>query len=238
MKYIPTNMINPKNTKVVKQRKLVVIDNYDSFTFNLVQMFMTFDLIIHVFRSDRIGINDIIALNPDYILISPGPKDPKGAGISIELIRRCYKTIPILGVCLGMQCINEVFGGKTVRCQMPMHGKTSQIFHDQKGLFKGLPSPFTAARYHSLKAEPIQTATLKELKIAAHTKDNIIMGLSHHHFPLHGVQFHPESFLTKFGFTLVENFLEHKTQPSGIKKENVKMSQPNSSQTPLHSACY
>mgnify|MGYP003564589277 CR=1 FL=1 len=224
--------------KVVKKRILAVIDNYDSFTFNLVQMFMTFDLAIHVFRSDRIGVNDIITLAPNYILISPGPKDPKEAGISIELIRRCYKTIPILGVCLGMQCINEVFGGKTVRCQMPMHGKTSQIFHDQKGVFKGLPSPFTAARYHSLKAKPTETSLLKELKITAHTKDNIIMGLSHRHYPVYGVQFHPESFLTEFGFALIENFLAHKTQQSGIKKEHAKMSQPNSSQIPLHLVCH
>jgi anthranilate synthase component 2 len=233
MKQMPSNMINPKKIKAVKPRRLVVIDNYDSFTFNLVQMFMAFDLVIHVFRSDRIGVDDIIALNPDYILISPGPKDPKEAGISIELIRSCHKTIPILGVCLGMQCINEVFGGKTVCCQIPMHGKTSSIFHDQKGMFKGIPSPFTAARYHSLEVKPTETALLNDLKITALTKDNIIMGLSHHHFPLHGVQFHPESFLTEFGFTLVDNFLAPKTQPVNVKKEHIEMSQ-----VPLHSDCH
>ncbi len=191
-----------------KQRKLVVIDNYDSFTYNLVQMFMTFDLEIAVFRSDAITVRAVMDLAPDYILISPGPKDPVAAGISMALIDKCCRDIPILGVCLGMQCINEVFGGQTVRCRVPMHGKTSRIRHERKGLFKGLPSPFTAARYHSLKVQPAEAALARELEITAETQDGIIMGLSHRHYPLHGVQFHPESFLTEHGFALVENFLQ------------------------------
>ena len=187
--------------------KLLVIDNYDSFTFNLVQMFRHFRLDIHVFRSDRITLNQVNLLAPDYILISPGPKDPAHAGISIALVEACHRKIPILGVCLGLQCINEAFGGKTVRAPVPMHGKTSRIHHRQAALFKGMPTPFMAARYHSLMAAPTDTALFNVLEITARSDDKVIMGLSHKHFPLHGVQFHPESFLTQAGFTLVENFL-------------------------------
>ncbi|RLC27497.1 MAG: anthranilate/aminodeoxychorismate synthase component II [Deltaproteobacteria bacterium] len=183
---------------------LLVIDNYDSFTFNLVQMFMRYDLAIEVRRSDRISLDDVAALDPQYILISPGPRDPAHAGISRELIRAFCDRVPILGVCLGMQCMNEVFGGATVRAPVPRHGKTSQIIHDGAGVFKGVPSPFTAARYHSLM---VRTAgnTLVE---TARSDDGVIMGLSHPEFPLHGVQFHPESFLTKHGRRIIENFLK------------------------------
>jgi anthranilate synthase/aminodeoxychorismate synthase-like glutamine amidotransferase len=194
--------------------KLVVIDNYDSFTYNLVQMFMPFGLDIQVHRSDVISVREVLALGPDFILISPGPKDPPAAGISMELIRQCYQIIPILGVCLGMQSINAVFGGKTVRCHRPVHGKTDRIRHDQKGIFQGLPSPFTAARYHSLKALPTDAALADELMVTARTEENLIMGLSHRRYPLHGVQFHPESFLTEHGFDLVENFLRCGTTPN------------------------
>lgn len=187
--------------------KLLVIDNYDSFTFNLVQMFRQFQLDICVFRSDRITLDQVNRLNPDYILISPGPKDPSHAGISIALVQAHYQHIPILGVCLGLQCINEAFGGKTVRAPVPMHGKTSRIHHSHSALFNRMPSPFTAARYHSLVVAPTQTALESALEITARSNDNVIMGLSHQYFPLHGVQFHPESFLTQAGFVLVENFL-------------------------------
>ena len=231
MNQMTANPICSKAEKVSLKKRLVVIDNYDSFTFNLVQMFMTFDLTIQVFRSDRINVDDVIDLAPDYILISPGPKNPQAAGISMELILRCCKTVPIFGVCLGMQCINEVFGGKTVRCEMPMHGKTSQIFHDQKGLFKGLPAPFSAARYHSLKVAPTKNALAKNLMITARTKDNIIMGLSHRRYPLHGVQFHPESFLTEHGFALVQNFLACKPH---LDKASVTLPNQISSELPLH----
>ncbi len=184
--------------------KLLVIDNYDSFTYNLVQMFMHYDLTIEVHRSDKISIERIATLNPDYILISPGPKDPAHAGISTQLIKSFCSKLPILGVCLGMQCINEAFGGATVRAPVPMHGKTSEIHHIDNGVFEGVPSPFTAARYHSLMVKTRRS----ELVETAHSKEGVIMGLSHPELPVHGVQFHPESFLTENGFLFVENFLK------------------------------
>ena len=186
---------------------LLVIDNYDSFTYNLVQMFMCYDLSIQVHRSDRICLDRVARTSPDYLLISPGPKDPAHAGISKAVIRTFYRSVPILGVCLGMQCINEVFGGRTVRSPVPTHGKTSPVFHCNEALFARMPSPFTAARYHSLAVEPASAALKRDLRITGQTEDGLIMGLSHRHFPLHGVQFHPESFLTQDGFSLVEAFL-------------------------------
>ncbi len=197
---------------------LLVIDNYDSFTYNLVQMFMPYDLEIKVHRSDQIALDQIRNLAPDYVLISPGPKDPAHAGISVPLIRSFYKKIPILGVCLGMQCLNEAFGGQTDRSPCPMHGKTSRIQHNGYGLFSGIPSPFRAARYHSL----ITTVSSEELVTTSHSQENVIMGLSHAVFPLHGVQFHPESFLTDFGFRLIENFLA-----LGPLRETIRNGKPN-----------
>ena len=184
--------------------RLLVIDNYDSFTYNLVQMFMLYNLIIQVSRSDKISKTDVNAFAPDYILISPGPKDPAHSGISMEIIRTFLEKIPILGVCLGMQCINEVFGGKTMRSPKPMHGKTSKIYHENLGIFKNVPSPFLAARYHSLIVEIKKDELIK----TAQCIDGVIMGLSHPVFPLHGVQFHPESFLTEYGHLLIKNFLK------------------------------
>ncbi len=148
-------------------------------------------------------MEDIAAVDPDYVLISPGPKDPAHAGISNNLIKKFYDKLPILGVCLGMQCINEVFGGATVRAPVPMHGKTCKIFHKNQGVFDGIPSPLSAARYHSLMVE----TSRGDLIETAHSQDGVIMGLSHPQFPLHGVQFHPESFLTENGFRFIENFL-------------------------------
>ena len=184
---------------------LLVIDNYDSFTYNLVQMFRQYELDIRICRSDQISLEDANAFRPDYILISPGPKDPAHAGISIPLIRTFYRKIPIMGVCLGMQCMNEAFGGKTVRAPVPMHGKTSLIMHRNRGIFASLNSPFRAARYHSLAVHPPRNS---ELTATAFSTDGVIMGLSHPKYPLHGVQFHPESFLTEHGFVMVENFLK------------------------------
>ena len=182
---------------------LLVIDNYDSFTFNLVQMFRRYDLRISVYRADKITVEQAATSAPDYILISPGPKNPSSAGISKALIKRLYREIPILGVCLGMQCINEVFGGRTVRAPTPVHGKTSAVRHEGRGVFQGVPNPFSVARYHSLAAADISD----ELEITARSADAVVMGLSHKAYPLHGVQFHPESFLTEHGYPLVENFL-------------------------------
>ncbi|MDJ0782067.1 MAG: aminodeoxychorismate/anthranilate synthase component II [Desulfosarcinaceae bacterium] len=187
--------------------QLIVIDNYDSFTYNLVQMFKVYDLEITVFRSDRVDLETVAGLRPDYLLISPGPKDPAHAGISCAVIRRFYREIPILGVCLGMQSINEVFGGCTRRSPEPLHGKTSAVHHDGRGLFEGLPTPFLAARYHSLVTAPQAESLASDLTITARTATGVIMGLSHRRRPLHGVQFHPESFLTEHGDRLIANFL-------------------------------
>lgn len=181
-----------------------MIDNYDSFTYNLVQLFLPYDLDIQVHRSDKIPITRIKANKPDYILISPGPKDPAHAGVSIEIIKTFCDEIPILGVCLGMQCINEAFGGKTVRAPIPVHGKTSMINHKRQGLFSGIPAPLCAARYHSLMVDSVH----EDLTETAHSQDGVIMGLSHEKLPLHGVQFHPESFLTENGVLFAENFLK------------------------------
>lgn len=183
--------------------KLLVIDNYDSFTHNLVQMFMRYRLEIAVFRSDEISLVEAERIAPDYLLIGPGPKDPAHAGVSMPFIRAFGGKIPILGVCLGMQGINEVCGGKTVHAPMPVHGKTSRIFHDGTGVFSGLPNPFTAARYHSLAVDPRQT----RLRVTARTDDGVVMGIADMDQNLHGVQFHPESFMTEGGFQIVENFL-------------------------------
>ena len=174
---------------------LLVIDNYDSFTYNLVQMFLQYDLSIQVHRSDQISLAEVAEASPDYVLISPGPKDPAHAGISKALIQTFYRTTPMLGVCLGMQCINEIFGGQTVRSLVPMHGKTSRVYHRHAALFSNMPSPFTAARYHSLAVQPSAAALDQHLVVTGRTADGTIMGLSHNRFPLHGVQFHPESFL-------------------------------------------
>jgi anthranilate synthase component 2 len=188
----------------MEKAKLLVIDNYDSFTYNLVQMFLQYPLDITVHRADKIGLEGVADAEPDYILVSPGPKDPQNAGISIPIIRRFHKTTPTLGVCLGMQSLNEAFGGSTVRAPLPMHGKTSRVEHDGSGVFAGLPSPFCAARYHSLA---VSLAADSPLHITARSDDGVVMGLSHPQWPLHGVQFHPESFMTEHGFSLVDNFL-------------------------------
>ena len=183
--------------------RLLVIDNYDSFTYNLVQMFMLYDLDIQVFRSDRLSLETAERLAPDYLLISPGPRGPAHAGLSIPLIRAWYRRVPVLGVCLGMQCLNEAFGGRTIRAPQPRHGKTSPVYHRNQALFQGMDSPFLAARYHSLMVD----VHSEVLQTTAFSDDDVPMGLSHPDFPLHGVQFHPESFLTPEGRIIIENFL-------------------------------
>jgi anthranilate synthase component 2 len=183
--------------------RLVMIDNYDSFTYNLVQLFYEFDLEVLVFRHDAVTLAQIEALKPRWLCISPGPKAPAQAGISKAVVAHFYRRVPILGVCLGHQAINEVFGGTTVKAPVPVHGKRHQVFHQGRGLFAGLPSPFGAARYHSLAAAPASP----ELEVTAVSEDGVVMGLSHRHYPLHGVQFHPESFLTDYGLELAANFL-------------------------------
>src|SRR5262245_21588904 len=184
-------------------RQLLVLDNYDSFTFNLVQMFRLFELEIGVVRSDKIDIDEVRRLAPDCILISRRPKAPASAGISIELIRALHREVPILGVCLVMQCINEAFGGVTVRAPLPVHGKTSRVTHTGTGLFAQVPTPFQVARYHSLAVSGLSP----ELEVSATSNDGVVMAIQHKNTLLSGVQFHPESFLTEHGFKLIENFL-------------------------------
>ena len=183
--------------------RLVMIDNYDSFTYNLAQLFYEFDLEVEVYRHDQIGIKEIEARRPDWICISPGPKDPAHAGISKAVIAHFASRVPILGVCLGMQAINEVFGGVTRKAPEPRHGKRSQVFHEGLGVMAGIPSPFVVARYHSLQVI-MQSDALVPL---AHAEDGVVMGLQHRQWPLCGVQFHPESFMTDYGWELVVNFL-------------------------------
>lgn len=184
---------------------ILVIDNYDSFTYNLVQYLGELGQKVKVFRNDQITVREIEKLKPARILISPGPGTPKDAGISMEVVRRFAGKIPILGVCLGHQAIGEVFGGKVVRAGRIMHGKTSEIHHDGKTIFKGLPNPFTAARYHSLLVEKKNLP--KELQISAWSEKGEIMGLRHKKLKVEGVQFHPESILTASGKQLLANFL-------------------------------
>jgi anthranilate synthase/aminodeoxychorismate synthase-like glutamine amidotransferase len=184
---------------------LLVIDNYDSFTYNLVQYFGELGADPVVKRNDAITPEEVEKLRPERIVISPGPGTPADAGISMEVIRRMANTTPILGVCLGHQCIAEVHGGKVVRADRLMHGKTSPIRHEGSGVFAGLPNPFEATRYHSLMVEKSSVPAC--LRITADTAEGEIMGLQHREFPLHGVQFHPESILSREGKDLLRNFL-------------------------------
>jgi len=184
---------------------LLVIDNYDSFTYNLVQYFGELGANPVVKRNDAITPEEVEKLRPERIVISPGPGTPADAGISLEIIRRTGKTTPILGVCLGHQCIAEVYGGKVIRADRLMHGKTSPIRHEGSGVFAGLPNPFEATRYHSLIVEKRSVPAC--LRITADTAEGEIMGLQHREFPVHGVQFHPESILSREGKALLKNFL-------------------------------
>lgn len=185
---------------------ILIIDNYDSFTYNLVQYLGELGADIRVYRNDKITLGQINKMKPEKILISPGPGQPKDAGISEEAIATFGKKIPILGVCLGHQAIGEVFGGKIVSAKRLMHGKTSSIYHNGKGIFKGLPNPFEATRYHSLLVD--RKKFPKELKITAETRQKEIMALEHRTLPIYGVQFHPESILTVEGKKILKNFLE------------------------------
>lgn len=184
---------------------LVMIDNYDSFTYNLVQYFGELGAEIRVFRNDEVTLDEIRALKPTHIVISPGPGNPDDGGISNEVLREFGPTTPILGVCLGHQCIGQVYGGKVNRAPRLMHGKTSSVYHNGKGLFDGVPSPFKATRYHSLIVEePLPEV----LQVTAFTRDGEVMGLRHKKYPTVGVQFHPESILTEHGKRILQNFLD------------------------------
>jgi anthranilate synthase component 2 len=192
-------------------KMLVIIDNFDSFTYNLVQYFgelrpeMAASGRMKVFRNNQITVNQLQALTPDALVISPGPCTPKESGISMEAIRTFTGRIPILGVCLGHQCIGEVFGGKVIRAPYPVHGKMSPIQHDRQGLFAEVPDPFEAVRYHSLVVE--KSSLPDSLEITAHCEPDLIMGLKHRDHAIYGLQFHPESIFTGFGKKLLANFL-------------------------------
>jgi para-aminobenzoate synthetase component 2 len=185
--------------------RIVMIDNYDSFTYNLVQYLGELGADVTVVRNDACGISAVEALNPSAVVISPGPCTPRQAGISVALIRELAGKIPILGVCLGHQCVGEAFGGAVVRAQRLMHGKTSPIIHDGRTLFRGLPNPFEATRYHSLLVE--RSSLPDCLEVSAWTAEGEIMGLRHREYPVEGTQFHPESILTPHGKALLANFL-------------------------------
>jgi len=188
---------------------ILIIDNYDSFTYNLVQRLgeMDPDIALEVRRNDEISLDDIAAMAPSHIIISPGPCTPKEAGISNEVLKRFAPTIPTLGVCLGHQCIGHSFGGEVIRNWRIMHGKTSLIHHDDQGVFRGMSNPFEATRYHSLVIRR-ETFRNPDFAITAWTDEGEIMGVRHRTWPLHGVQFHPESFLTHEGPKLLRNFVE------------------------------
>jgi anthranilate synthase component II len=185
---------------------ILMIDNYDSFTYNLVQYLGELRAEVRVFRNDRITIDEITALAPDGIVISPGPCDPDKAGISLAVVREFGGRVPLLGVCLGHQCIGQAFGGRVVSARRLMHGKTSRIEHDGRGVFRGLAQGFTATRYHSLVVE--RESLPAELEISAWAEDGDIMGLRHRRLAVEGVQFHPESILTSEGKKLLANFLD------------------------------
>ena len=189
---------------------LLIIDNYDSFTYNLAQYIGEIGFETRIHRNDQISISQIEKLRPSHIVISPGPRDPQQAGISMDVVREFYKKIPILGVCLGHQAIAASFGGKIVKANKIMHGKVSKIYHSNDGLFKDIPSPFNATRYHSLVIEP--STCPKQLEITAWTKKkdgelSTIMGIADQVNKLHGVQFHPESISSEFGHDIIRNFL-------------------------------
>ena len=185
---------------------LLMIDNYDSFTYNIVQYFGELGEDVRTVRNDEISLEQIADMSPDRICISPGPKSPKDAGVSVDVLKEFAGKKPILGVCLGHQAIGEAFGGKIIRAKQVMHGKTSKIAHTGEGVFKGLPSPFTVIRYHSLA---IERASLPScLEVTAWTDDGEIMGVRHKEFDIEGVQFHPESILSEHGHAMLKNFLE------------------------------
>jgi len=188
-----------------KKVDILMIDNYDSFTFNLVQYLGILGENIKVRRNDKISLDEIEKMEPSRIVISPGPGRPVNAGMSKDIIKHFYKEIPILGVCLGHQCIGEVFGAEVINSGAVIHGKTSKIYHDGKSIFSGVENPFEAARYHSLilKRDTIPSS----LEVTARTEDDIVMGVRHKNYKLEGIQFHPESFLTPDGLKILKNFI-------------------------------
>lgn len=196
---------------------ILVIDNYDSFTFNLVQYLGELGLKTQVYRNDKINIKEIIQKDLMGIVISPGPCTPKEAGISVEVVQKLGDKIPILGVCLGHQAIGVAYGGKVIKAKKLMHGKSSYIYHQKKGLYRGLDNPFLAGRYHSLILDSGSLPSC--LEVIAYTDDNVIMGISHKEYPVFGVQFHPESILTASGKDILKNFVSFARKIKKLRKE-------------------
>lgn len=203
--------------KIPSDFSVILIDNYDSFTYNLYHYICAMTTNVTVFRNDKVTVEEIRDMKPDFVIISPGPKEPKDAGISKDLIRMMKDETKILGVCLGHQAINEVFGGRTIRDKVVFHGKTSLIENDQRTIFQGLPRFFYGARYHSLVADVDMLPN--ELEISARTTEGVIMGIRHKEYPVEGVQFHPESFLTEYGHELIRNFFGFRECPSLLMGE-------------------
>jgi anthranilate synthase component II len=184
----------------------MLIDNYDSFTYNLRHYLGELGAEVRVVRNDALGVEDVLALAPEAIVISPGPSDPDHAGICLDLVRRAAASIPLLGVCLGHQCIGEAFGGRVVRAPAPVHGKVSTIRHDGSGVLAGVPNPFAATRYHSLMID--RTGLPNDLVVIAESDDGVIQAVRHGSLPVHGVQFHPESIASEHGHHILRNFLD------------------------------
>jgi anthranilate synthase component II len=192
---------------------ILLIDNYDSFTFNLVHYLGGLGAKVAVYRNDKIGVEDALACKPDAIVLSPGPCTPNDAGICLDLIERASSKVPIFGVCLGHQAIGQVFGGQVVRAPVPVHGKLSVIHHNAEGVFRGVNGPFQATRYHSLIVD--RKNLPQDIVVTAETDDHLIMGLRHRTFPVHGVQFHPESIASEHGHLILRNFLDMAAQWNG-----------------------
>lgn len=212
---------------------IILIDNYDSFAFNLVHYLggLGADVVVH--RNDKISVDEVIALQPEGVVLSPGPCTPNEAGICLDLIDKASDTVPILGVCLGHQAIGQAFGGKVIRAPQMVHGKLSQISHDASGVFRGINGPFQATRYHSLIVE---RATMPaELKVNAQTADGLVMGMAHESLPLHGVQFHPESIASEHGHLMLRNFLDI-ASAWNTKHGRLAVPAPSAHRSPAHLA--
>lgn len=189
---------------------ILLIDNYDSFTHNIAQYLGVLQQKVRIFRNDKVDVNKIRKMAPEKIIISPGPGRPEDAGICLEMIQSLHKDIPILGICLGHQSIAQAFGGKVIRAPRMMHGKTSPIYHKKTGIFKGISSPVEVTRYHSLIVE--KPSLPKCFRITSETDDGIIMGIKHRRYPIEGLQFHPESYMTSSGLNMLENFISRGSQ--------------------------
>jgi len=198
--------------------RVLVIDNYDSFTWNLVHLIGPLVADVDVIRNDAATVDEVLASTPDAIVLSPGPCTPNEAGICLDLVKRAGSAIPMFGVCLGLQAIGQVFGGDVVRAPLPMHGKVSDVEHQGRGVFRGINGPLRATRYHSLIID--RASCPSELEITAETADGIVMGLSHRSLPVHGVQFHPESILSEHGTTIMRNFLDLAGSWNAARRDN------------------